>query len=76
MRWLDKSAERTARNIAQRTSRRGFFGTFAGAVVGAATAVPLLPVAKAQENSAPTEEGDSNCLTLSDRSTTISAGER
>ena len=60
MRWLDKSAERTARNIAQRTSRRGFFGKFAGAVVGAATAVPLLPVAKAQENSAPTEEGDSN----------------
>lgn len=59
--WLDKSAELSARSIAQRTSRRGFLGKLAGAVVGGAATVPLLPVARSQEagTQAPLEEGDS-----------------
>ena len=60
MKWLDKSAEHTARNMAQRTSRRGFFGRLAGIVVGAAATAPLLPVARAQDNNAAPEDGDSN----------------
>lgn len=58
--WLDKSAETTTRGIAQRTSRRGFLGKIAGAVVGGAATVPLLPVARAQDNPAPQESGDEN----------------
>ena len=60
MKWLDKSAEHTARNMAQRTSRRGFFGKLAGIVVGAAATAPLLPVARAQDNNEAPEDGDSN----------------
>ncbi len=56
--WLDQSAESTTRGIAQRTSRRGFLGKVAGVIAGGAAIVPLLPVARSQENPAPQEEGD------------------
>lgn len=60
MKWLDRLTETGSRGIAQRTSRRGFIGRFAGIVAGNAVALPLLPVARADEqaNSAPREEGD------------------
>lgn len=56
--WIDASAEKTTRGIAQRTSRRGFLGKLAGVIAGGAATVPLLPVARAQDNPAPQEAGD------------------
>ena len=56
--WMDASAEKTTRGIAQHTSRRGFLGKLAGVLAGGAVTVPLLPVARAQENPAPQESGD------------------
>lgn len=43
---ISRVTETTARGIARRTSRRGFFGSLGAAVVGAST-LPLLPVARA-----------------------------
>jgi methylamine dehydrogenase light chain len=43
---IGRVTESTARGIARRTSRRGFFGSLGAAVVGAST-LPLLPVARA-----------------------------
>ena len=58
--WLDKTTESSVRGISQKTSRRGFLGKIAGVVIGGAATVPLLPVARSQENPAPAEEGDPN----------------
>ena len=58
--WLDKTTENSVRGISQKTSRRGFLGKVAGVVIGGAATVPLLPVARSQENPAPAEEGDPN----------------
>ena len=52
MKWLDKFVESTTRNIAHRSSRRGFIGRFGGVLVGAAT-IPLLPVARASTAGGP-----------------------
>ncbi|MBE5074721.1 methylamine dehydrogenase (amicyanin) light chain [Erythrobacteraceae bacterium E2-1 Yellow Sea] len=43
---LDKWIEKSGRNIAKRTSRRGIFAILGGGLVGAA-AIPLLPIARA-----------------------------
>ena len=45
MRWLDHFAEKSARAMARRTSRRSFLGSLGISLVGAA-ALPLLPVAR------------------------------
>jgi len=45
MRWLDQLAEKSARAMARRTSRRSFLGSLGISLVGAA-ALPLLPVAR------------------------------
>ena len=41
---IGRATESTARGIARRTSRRGFFGSLGAAVVGAAVAAHLVPV--------------------------------
>ncbi len=46
MRFLDRFTEKTARRIAQSSSRRGFLTTLGTAMVGAGS-IPLLPVARA-----------------------------
>ena len=48
MSLIDKLLERRARAAAQTASRRGMLKTLGGVLVGE-TAVPLLPVARAQE---------------------------
>jgi len=62
MKWLDGVTEKTARGIAQKSSRRSFLNKLAGVVVGGVATVPLLPVARAAEagNPFPEEEGDPN----------------
>ncbi len=47
MKWFDRLAEKTTRDIAHRSSRRSFLGRFGGFLVGAAATFPLLPVARA-----------------------------
>ena len=49
---FDKLAERAARNLARRTSRRSVFSLMGTALTGAA-AIPLLPIARASAASAP-----------------------
>ncbi len=44
--WIDRLVERTARQLARRTSRRSVLTRFGVALVGA-SALPLLPVARA-----------------------------
>jgi len=59
MHFLDRLAQKTARGIARRSSRRGFLARFGTLLVGAA-AVPVLPVARAAEGArapAPDESG-------------------
>jgi len=46
--WIDLLAERGARSLARRTSRRSLLARLGAAIVGA-TAFPLLPVARAAE---------------------------
>jgi len=45
-RWLDRWAERSARRVARASSRRGFLARLGTLLVGA-SALPLLPVARA-----------------------------
>lgn len=45
MKWLDTLTERSARDLARRTSRRSLLGSLSAAIVGAAV-IPLLPVAR------------------------------
>ncbi len=52
MKWFDRFFEARSRSLAQRTSRRSFLTRMGGGLVGAAAAVPLLPVARAQGESA------------------------
>lgn len=62
--WFDGATENSTRDIARKTSRRGFIGKLAGAIAGGAAAIPLLPIARGQEaaNAFPGEEGDrSSC---------------
>ena len=51
MKWLDSLTENSTRQIAKRTSRRGFLGSLGVLLVGTST-LPLLPIArgKAAEN--------------------------
>lgn len=48
MKLLDSLFETSAREVARRTSRRGFLGRIGTALAGAAT-IPLLPVARGAE---------------------------
>ena len=57
MNFIDKLFERGARDLAQRSSRRGLLKGLGGLLVGGA-AVPLLPVARAAGPEQPVEEGD------------------
>ncbi|MCR8923100.1 methylamine dehydrogenase (amicyanin) light chain [Dasania sp. GY-MA-18] len=59
MKILDKFFERTARSVAQQSSRRGLLKNLGAALVGGAS-IPLLPVARAAEPAPkmPAEEGD------------------
>jgi len=52
MNWLDRLTERSARGLAQRSSRRGWLRGMGTLLVGSA-AVPLLPVARAGAADAP-----------------------
>ena len=60
MRWLDRFAEKSASQMALNSSRRSFIARVGTLMLGAA-AVPLLPVARADETArppAPAESGD------------------
>ncbi len=60
MKWLDKFTERSARNVAQRSARRGLLRRVGNLLVGTAS-LPLLPVARAAQSGqpkAPDESGD------------------
>jgi methylamine dehydrogenase light chain len=50
--WIDRLVERAARELARRTSRRSALTRIGTALVGA-SALPLLPVARADESRAP-----------------------
>ena len=60
MNWIDKLVEKHSRNVAQRTSRRSFFGKLAGVLTASTVALPLLPVARGggHEPAMPKESGD------------------
>ena len=45
--WLDAVTERLTRDVARRTSRRGFLGAFGATLLGGA-ALPVLPVARVE----------------------------
>ncbi|MCZ6656372.1 MAG: methylamine dehydrogenase (amicyanin) light chain [Gammaproteobacteria bacterium] len=51
MNWFDNLTNKVTRNVAHRSSRRGFIGRLGSVLVGAAT-LPLLPVARASTPSA------------------------
>lgn len=57
MNFLDKLFEKSARSVARSTSRRGFMRRLGAALAGAA-AIPLLPVARA--DNAPSPPGTSD----------------
>lgn len=60
MNWLDTLVEKSARNVAQKSSRRGLLKVLGAFLVGSAS-IPLLPVARAnsQPNAgAPQDAGD------------------
>ena len=59
MKFLDRFFEKSARSIAQNSSRRGMLKSMGTALVGAAS-IPLLPVARASEGALqkPAEAGD------------------
>ena len=58
MKFVDRLFEKSARNIAQRSSRRGVLKGVGTALLGAAS-IPLLPVARASEQAEkPAETGD------------------
>ncbi len=61
MKWLDGLTESSARELASKTSRRGFLGKLAAVVAGGAASIPLLPVARGQQSGQqPGEVGDPN----------------
>jgi len=62
MRWLDTVAERSARSLSRRTSRRSVLGSLGAMLLGVST-LPLLPVmrgAKAAEAGEDSGQGDVN----------------
>ncbi len=62
MMWMDKFIEKSARSVARNSSRRGLLKGLGAMLVGTAS-IPLLPVARAQQQAnaaAPQEEGDPN----------------
>jgi len=58
--FLDELAARDIQPLQVQTQDVELPGVLAGVVVGGAATVPLLPVARSQENPAPQEEGDPN----------------
>ncbi len=62
MKWLDRWVENSSRSLAQNGSRRSLIKKLGTALVGA-SALPLLPIARAADNSTPVsipESGDPN----------------
>ena len=61
MKFFDQFFEKTARGVAQKSSRRGILKALGGGIVGGAM-IPLLPVARAAEATpkAPQDEGDAS----------------
>jgi len=59
MKMLDQFFEKSARRVAQKSSRRGLLKMLGGALVGGSM-IPLLPVARASDSApkAPQDEGD------------------
>ena len=55
--WIDQKVDSSSRAIARRSSRRSFLGRLGGFVVGA-SALPLLPVARAHAAESLQEIGD------------------
>ncbi len=58
MRWLDSLAERSTREVARRSSRRGFLGSLGSLLVGGAGVLPLLPVARGARAAEKHDAGD------------------
>jgi methylamine dehydrogenase light chain len=62
MKFFDQLFEKSARGVAQRSSRRGLLKGLGAALVGTAS-IPLLPVARAADNQPPKmpqDEGDAS----------------
>jgi methylamine dehydrogenase light chain len=57
MKWLDSLTENSTRQVAKRTSRRGFLGLLGGFLVGI-SALPLLPVARGKTAEKPNSSQD------------------
>ena len=55
MNWADKFIEQGVRSVAKRTSRRGALEKLGALIAGAVVVLPLLPVARAQEEQ---DDGD------------------
>ncbi|MDJ0927036.1 MAG: methylamine dehydrogenase light chain [Gammaproteobacteria bacterium] len=58
MKWLDRLIEGRTRDLAQRSSRRSFLARVGTVVAGSAATLPLLPVARAQDEGSVPESGD------------------
>lgn len=61
MKFIDRFFERSARKVAQTSSRRGLLKTLGSGLVGGAM-LPLLPIARASDDTpkAPQDEGDAS----------------
>ena len=58
--WIDQKVDSSSRAIARRSSRRSFLGRLGGFMVGA-SALPLLPVARAQAQELQEIGDDQSC---------------
>lgn len=56
MKYVEKLSEHAVRKVAQQTSRRSFLGRLGALIVGSAS-IPLLPVARAAENTSVPAKG-------------------
>lgn len=57
MKFIDQWVEKSARSVAQRSSRRGLLKGLGAALIGT-TAIPLLPVARAADAPKPPQDAD------------------